>query len=336
MLKKAKRNGKRRYVCRSCKKWFSLERREKPPSLWIPYIDGLPIRKLADQEGYSIGKTYTCIRNEFEGLPSNTDISKNLCDPSKWCGVLCLDGKYLKVVEERHAKEKSIPFIYGIDFLSHDIPCGAIALSENMEAFLTIFKTLKEIGYPLKVVVCDGNTAIEPALKRVFPEAVTQLCHTHVFKNIADALHLKTDNTHLHFFNSLKKHIFRLPQNHEERVIGFAHVFHVHAKGNLLLEAILEEIADHEEALFRYKDLPNVPNTNNLIEGTNTQVKARVIPMRALKTRRGADLFVNAWMLRRRTKTFTDCGKNFRHLNGTRSLDLVLKEDAVLPEILKK
>ena len=304
-------------MCRSCKKWFSLDTRRKPSSLWIPYVDGLGIRKLADQEEYSIGKTYTSLRDELESLPSNTDVSKNLCDPSKWCGILCLDGKYLKVVEEMNETEKSIPFIFGIDFLSHDLPYGALALSENTGAFLKIFQELKEMQYPLRVVVCDGNTAIKPALKRVFPEAVIQLCHTHVFKNIADSLHLKTDNTYLHFFNSLKKHIFRLPQNHEERVIGFAHVFHTHAKGNPLLETILKEIEDREEDLFRYKDMPGVPSTNNLIEGTNTQVKARTVPMRALKTRYGADLFVNAWMLRRRTKKFTDCGKAFRHLNGT-------------------
>ena len=36
-------------------------------------------------------------------------------------------------------------------------------------------------------------------------------------------------------------------------MIGFAHVYHVHAKGNLLLEAILADIEEHEEELFFIK-----------------------------------------------------------------------------------
>ena len=44
--------------------------------------------------------------------------------------------------------------------------------------------------------------------------------------------------------------------------------------------------------------------------------------------------WLNAWMLRRRTKPFTDCEEPFKHLNGKCSLGIALKKDIKFPGIL--
>ncbi len=44
--------------------------------------------------------------------------------------------------------------------------------------------------------------------------------------------------------------------------------------------------------------------------------------------------WLNAWIIRRRTKAFTDCGEPFKHLNGFSSLQMSMKKQAKWPEIL--
>ena len=333
-IKKESRRGKRRYQCKACGKKFSVNHVTQTPSVsWVSYVDATPFRKLGHQHNRSAASVYAHVRRELAALPSNIAISKEHCDPSKWSGILNLDGKYVKVLSIKPPNKKAIPFLYGIDFLSHDIPLGLLASAENEAAFLQFFRELKEIGYPLRVIVSDSVLALKPALLKVFPEAKIQLCHTHYFENIRRALKVRTDPTYRHFFNSVMKHIFRLPRNHEERMIGFAHVYHTHAKGNLLLEAILEDIATHEEELFLYQTIDNCPKTNNMIESSNSHLNGRLETVKGFQTFRSAEIFLNAWMIRRRTKPFTDCAHPFKHLNGTCSLEGVLRNGSVWPKI---
>ena len=332
-IKKGVRNGINRFLCKLCRQRFSVNHQSIPPVLWTSYIDGLPFRKLGYEIDLSPSQVYERVSKEMESLPLNTDISKDVCDSLKWSGILNLDGKYLKVLEIKETNKKSIPFLYGIDFLTHDIPLGILVPAENETAFLQFFQTLKDMGYPLRVVICDQVSSLKPALKQVFPEAMVQLCHTHYFENIRKALHIRTDPTYHHFFNSVLKHIFRLPKTHEERVIGFAHVYHVHAKGNLLLEAILADIEEHEEELFLYQTIDNCPATNNMIESSNSHLNGRLETIKGFQTFHSARVFLNAWMIRRRTKPFTDCDKPFKHLNGRCSLKEVLKDESAWPSI---
>lgn len=261
-------------------------------------------------------------------------MSQEVCDPTKWGGILNLDGKYVKALEMKSSNKNTIPFIFGIDFLSHDVVYGDVFPSESASAFLTIFRTLKDIGYPLRVVVCDQILPLKSALLSVFPEAQIQLCHTHYFENVRKALKIRTDPTYRHFFNSMMKHIFHLPKNHEERVIGFAHVYHVHAKGNLLLETILADIEAHEEELFFYQTMNDCPATNNMSECYNSHVNGRVKSIKGFQTFHSARLFANAWLLRRRTLPFTDCEVPFKHLNGKCTLEMTIRDGSPWPSIL--
>jgi transposase-like protein len=282
----------------------------------------------------SHAQAYERVQVEMKSLPLNAEISKQYCEASRWSGILNLDGKYVKILSIKSPNKKSIPFLYGIDFLSHDILHGVLVPAENEEAFLQFFTILKDMKYPLKAVVCDNVSALKPALFKVFPEVKIQLCHTHYFENMRKALHTRTDPVYRHFFNSCRKHIFRLAKNHEERVIGFAHVYHTHAKGNILLETILTDIEEHEEELFLYQTIENCPSTNNMIESSNSHLNGRLKTIKGFQTFHSARVFLNAWMLRRRTKPFTDCGHPFKDLNGTCSLQGMLKDKSSWPEIL--
>ncbi|KKR08325.1 MAG: hypothetical protein UT32_C0002G0088, partial [Parcubacteria group bacterium GW2011_GWC2_39_14] len=83
--------------------------------------------------------------NELKLLPDSFALTRDYCEYSS--GILIIDGKYIKV---RGYKER-IPFIYLIDYETHDILFGCLARAESEEAFLNIFKLLKQLNYPLKV-----------------------------------------------------------------------------------------------------------------------------------------------------------------------------------------
>lgn len=59
----------------------------------------------------------------LENLPHCADITRKYC--SKYSGILLVDGKYIEV----KGYDRKIPVIYGIDYLTHDIPTYVFSLS---------------------------------------------------------------------------------------------------------------------------------------------------------------------------------------------------------------
>jgi len=334
-IKRGFRNGRRRYQCKECSRHFSGNHRRKKPVFWIQHMDGLAFRKFGYEHNLSSTQVYENVKNEMQLLPSNMDISKNICDPSKWSGILNLDGKYIKVLEIKRPNKRSIPFIYGIDFLSHDIPLGFLAYSESEDVFFDYFLKLKEIGYPLKVIVCDEVAGLRPALSRVFPSAKIQLCHTHFLENIRKSLQVRIDPTYRDFFHSLVDQVFHTANSKEERSFVFDRILRDETQDNNLLKNVVERIKSHEEELFAYQSIPNCPYTNNLIECFNSHLNGRLKTIKGFQTFCSAQLFLNAWILRRRTKPFTDCNHPFKHLNGKMSLQVVLKDTLQLEKVVR-
>lgn len=288
----------------------------------------MPFRKLGDERGVSAAKAYRLTFEELSALPDCLEITKSLCSyPS---GILVIDGKYVKV---RGYKAK-IPFIYCIDYETHDILFGVLCAAEDERAFLKIFQTLKALNYPLQVVVADDRSSLPLALKQVFPLVPLQLCQNHYIENIRQALHLRTDPTHHHFFNSLKKHVFDEYTDEKGLNDALHHVFTQRCEGNLARETIVMNIHERRKELFSYKTIQNCPKDTNLIELFNSHFNARIKPLKGFKTKPHAVLWLNALLIRRRTKPFTDCSPKFKHLNGKCSLQMSIKKQARWPEIL--
>lgn len=111
-----------------------------------------------------------------------------------------IDGKYVPVKETGEEKEpgfvprsakrrgktkKGLVVIACIDYLTHDIPIYDTCLSENSFDMKRIFLKLKEINYPLKVLICDETMGqIVQVAKEVFPDVIIQICLTHYSKTI--------------------------------------------------------------------------------------------------------------------------------------------------------
>lgn len=304
-----------------------VDHRKKEDAFWIPHIDGIPFRKLGDEHGISGKQAYKRVFSELELLPDNLALTRQYCEYSS--GILVIDGKYIKV---RGYKQK-IPFIYGIDYETHDILFGRLVSAEDESSFFQFFQTLKSLNYPLQIVVADDRSSLPLALKQVYLGIPLQLCQNHYLENIRNLLHIRTDPTHRHFFNSLKKHVFTEYEDDKKLNDALHHVLTERCENIPLRRAIVIQIHKRRKELFAYKNIPNCPNNTNLIELFNSHFNARLKSIKGFKTKEHAELWLNGAIIRRRTKPFTDCGPKFKHLNGKCSLQISIKKQAQWPDI---
>ena len=325
--KKGTRNGKNRYWCNGCTKYFSVDHNHHRPALWVPYVDGVPLRKLGDEIKLSPSETYNIVEKEMLALPDNTYLTNQYCN--RWSGILILDGKYVKV----RGYEQKIPFIYGIDYLTHDIPVGILAPSENDESFKKIFRLLKTCNYPLQAVVGDDRVSLSRAVFHYYPKAVVQHCHNHFVENIRQRLHIRTDKKYHHFFNSMYKHLFHYYKKDKFLNDALHHLLTKRTNGDVVLQSVVMEIWAKRKELFAYPKVKHCPKDTNLIELYNSHLQARLKSIKGFKSFAHAACFLNAYMIRRRFKNFTDCDTKFKRLNGHCSFEQTLKKQASMPEI---
>lgn len=295
-------------------------------------MDGVPFRKLGDENGLSGKQVYTKVVTELNQLPNNTLLTKTLCDPKRFCGILVMDGKYVAVKDF----SVKIPFIYALDYLTHDIPYGHLYVAEDEMSFSHFFQQLYILGYDIQIVIADDRAGIEKALHKVFPHALLQICHNHYLENIRGALRVRTEEQYRHFFNSLKLHVFTEGRDEESIDHGLTHVLEHHAEGNARLEDILWNIRHREDVLFASLKLPGCPNNTNLIELYNSHLNGRLKTVKGFQSFQSAQRWLNAYLVRRRTKLLTDCAGKFRYLNKHCSLEFTIKKQALWPEILIK
>jgi len=282
---------------------------------------------LGDERGLSPAQTYARVVAEMDCLPDNTWLTAKYCN--RFCGILIVDGKYVKV---KGYKEK-IPFIYGLDYLTHDPVVGILAASESEEAFLKLFRLLKTCNYPLQIVVADDRSSLIPALKHYYPKANVQLCQNHYVENIRQQLHIRTSNYHSHFFRSLCLHVFRKHTNNKQLDDALHHLLTKRTENDQLRQMIVMDIHRRRKELFAYTKIPHCPANTNLIELYNSHLNGRLETIKGFKSFRAALRWLNAYLIRRRTKTLTDCDTKFKHLNGKCSLQLTLKKQANWPDI---
>lgn len=291
----------------------------------------MPFRKLSDERGLSLSQTFKLTEKEMNALPDNNWLTFKYCN--RFSGLLVIDGKYVKV---KGFKQK-IPFIYGIDYLTHDIPVGILAPSESHEAFLKFFRILKTCSYPLKAVICDDVIpSLKRPLERYYPKALIQLCHTHYLENFRQLLQIRTKRDHQHFFQFLEQRIFKNYKNEKDLNNKLYYLFKTRAKRNALRQQIIIDIYRRRQELFQFVQTPHCPNNTNLLELFNSHLNPRLEAIKGFKSFHSAERWLNAWMLRRRTKPFTDCQGRFKHLNSKCSLEITIKKQTRLSEILSK
>ncbi len=307
-------------TCQSCGFWFQINRsrgKVSSKTLLIQHLSGIPFRGLSEIHSCGVATAYRSVQTGLKALPLCIDVTRWYCQ--KFQGILLVDGKYVKV--KRY--DRKIPVIYGVDYKSHDIPHYQLTKAEDYLNCKKFFESLKLTDYPLQAVVCDDNNNIYNAAKYVFPNVVIQFCHVHFLRNVKSLLDLDGNRYHQVFFPVICKLLVekRSKLDFEKKASNLVRQF----SNDEVCSSVLIELARKQPLLQGYLNHKGTPTTTNLIESLNSHLEARVRPLKGFQSFKHANLWLNAYFLRRRTKKFTDCRGKFRRLNGKTSLEVVKK-----------
>ena len=311
-----------------------MDYRPSEEPLLLRHLKGASIRTLARVINKSVDTAYRRIMQELSVLPHNNEITLRYCNPKRFCGFLVIDGKFVTV----KGYDRKIPFIYGIDYLTHDIPICMLAPSENYQALVQFFIKLKNTGYELLALICDDNESIRMAALHVYPSCVVQLCHVHFLENIRRTLKTRSEETYRGFLADLEERIFDLPclgQKNLERHIRWRAPRHY---DDPLKIATLQHIFNYSDLLTGYVKAEHLfhngcPKTTNLIESYNKQLNGRLKTIQGFRSFQSAERWLSAWILARRLTPFTDCRGRFKRLNGTSSLENTRMTKYRLPKL---
>lgn len=304
--------------------WFSLDHRKKSSNALVDHLDGKAFRKIAHSTSSSKSTVGRHIKETLESLSDSNLVTVEYCD--RFCGIIVVDGKYVKV----KGYEKKIPLLWGIDYLTHDLPVFILARGESYESWLKYFGWLKRIRYPLQIVICDDNENIRRAAIYMFPNVHIQLCHNHYLENIRKYLKSRTETTYQPFIRDLKKELFSQKLTtaaFQKRAFKLFHRYKEQERAVYWLMKINEDTA----LLTGASKVVRAPTTTNIIESFNSHLQGRLKTIKGFESFQSAKQWLNAYILRRRVTPFTDCTKKFRNLNKKKSLFLTCKKNAVIP-----
>lgn len=290
----------------------------------IDHVDGKPFRKIAHKESISKSKVAREYARKVKDLPHNNEITKKYCN--RFCGIMVVDGKYVRV----KGYEKKIPLLWGLDYLSHDIPVFEFAISESYQAWLKYFGYLKSINYPLAIVVCDDNENIKLAARYMFPRVIIQTCQNHFLENFRKELQVRTDEKYRPFVEDLKTELFSMKLTAKTFRKRAYRLLEKYRDNQICLSYFLRIEKSHHELTAASK-VEHAPLTTNIIESYNSHLQARLKSIKSFQSFHTAEQWLNAYILKRRFRPFTDCTKKFRYLNGKSAISMTLKKGAVLP-----
>ncbi len=324
------RRGALRYHCQTCRKWFHLSRRaSKTPTATLTFLhlSGVPFRTLGEMYDINAATAYRHVEKYLGGLPHCADLTRKYC--SKFCGILLVDGKYLKV----KGYDRKIPVVYGVDYTTHDIPHYILSKAENYTTCDMFFRSLKLMEYQLQAVVCDDNKNIYESCRHTFPQSVIQLCQVHYLRNIRFLLDPDHQPQYRQFFTEICD-LF----SQKRSIVDFdkrAQRLFQTSFQDQVCQDILLDLEKKKSYLLGYNNHKGTPTTTNLIESFNSHLQGRLDSIKGFESFQHADTWLNAYFLRRRTKKFTDCTGKFRRLNGKTSLSQTQKQGSELPSFFE-
>lgn len=266
-------------------------------------------------------------QNELARLPDNNQFTFNYC--SRFSPIFLFDGKYFNIAGQR----TDWVFLWGVDYLRHDIPVFILAPSESYQSWVKLFSYFRVINHYPTLVVCDDNVNLKMAARHKFPAVKIQTCYNHFKKNIRRDLKVRSDKTNQYrdFMRRIESILDSSSKlSHENFMVWMSTLVRDHATDPVCMSVILM-IRKYQAELFAYRGIPGSPLTTNLIEGMNGHLKKRLFSLQSFQSVTHARLWFNGYVLKRRMTKFTDSRGKFRYLNGKTGVQMTQKQGIVLP-----
>jgi transposase-like protein len=312
-----KRNGTRkllngsvqRFSCLKCHTSFSLRINKnktigfrRKVNITRTHLEGgTSIRTIARHEGMSKTSVTKAIHEVTAQCVTAAWIAINL--KPQWSGFLGIDGKMIRVWDWaakyfRYTKEQKrllhkMSLIACVDLGTLDIPMHHLGEEETSIDLKMCLEQLKELGYPLKGYVTDGNDDIKKIVEMVFGQVPHQLCVVHFLRNLRAKMGagIITEEQYL----DARFHILR-------------------GKRPTLLKV--------PDDLYTYQKVKGLPRTNQIAENFFRFVASRMKTLNIFRSWKTATDYLNAFILYRRFKKFEDCKGRNKSFNGLAPLGL--------------
>lgn len=312
------------YFCKQCKKYFSIKTHGiHSRQLLSDHLDGLSFRKLAVRYDISPMKAWRICEQELKKLSDNNAVTLKYCN--RFSHTLVCDGKYFNVASTRY----DYCLLWGIDYFTHDIPIFIIAPSESYQSWSRYFSYFRIIAHRPELLVCDDNTNLKMAARAVLPQVRIQTCYNHFKESIRRSLRVRSEDTYKSFMKRIEE-IFMVKMNDQAINKKLYLLFREYHTDPVAL-SILTNIQRYMPELLAYRGVPQSPITTNIIEGLNSHLEARLHPLRSFQSIEYAKLWMNGYILKRRTTKWTDCTGKFRLLRSKTGLQMSLKSGLDLP-----
>ena len=323
VIKYRKRGSSIQYKCNLCIKLFSIrviQKSFKEEDLLLDHLDGFSFSIIGERYGISKTSAYRIVSRELKKLPDNNNITKSLC--GKFGDIIVPDGKYISV----KGYDRKIPFLWGIDYLRHDFPVILFATGESYVAWKRYFHLLREI-HTYNLIVCDDNASLQMAAEYEFPKVKIQLCYNHLKENIRRDLKIRKDNTYKPLMRLIEETLAvkRSESDFDNRMF---YIFKQYRDDPIAL-SVITRLVRNKEKLLAFRGFLRAPMTSNIIECFNSHLECRLKALKGFESFDHAELWLNAYVLKRRQTKFKECTGYFRKFNGKRPIDQTLKNESV-------
>jgi len=293
------------------------------------------MRTIARRKHLSKTTVSAAITNAVKTVKDSVWIAKHF-NPH-WGHVLSVDGKFIRVFnplaqkfQGSGAEKKWIlkkVWIAGVDILTKDLPHYAVCDGETKIDLYEYFRTLKkDIGYDLRVLVCDGNVETMETARMVYGSSVgIQLCIRHfieglklIAKGEGQRKRKQTENLVGNIWQALA-----MRKEHD----CFSNLKILQAiQETSAQKFIIQNLNSHLYLLtthFRFHDRYYVPRYNNDAENLFKQLNLRLKSWNMFRSKENAEHYLKIWALMRRCTKFTDCRGDMNRLkNGHAPLEL--------------
>lgn len=316
------------FLCKTCMKYFSVN------TYWIDrkailsdHLDGLSFRKLGRKYRISKSQAWNVCYEELRKLPDSNRFTFNFC--SKFSKIFLFDGKYFNVAEDKY----DWVILWGIDYFRHDIPVFTIAPAETYQTWARYFSFLRILDLHPKLLVCDDHQGLKLAALNVFPAAKIQTCYNHFKENIRRDIRVRSEgkNKYKDFMMRIESILNSSNKISDETFNHWLFCLYRDYKNDPVALNVLTNIERYKSELLAYRNIPQAPLTNNLIEGMNKHMEIRLQALCSFQTVEYAKLWWNGYILKRRFTPFTDTKGKFRFLRGKTGIEMTKKPEIVIP-----
>lgn len=326
VIRKTKRGDSIRYLCKTCRKGFSVKTVHVDRSqILSDHLDGLSFRDLARRYHISSMTAWRICEEQLRRLPNNNQFTHKYCD--RFSHIFVVDGKYFNVAADKY----DWVLLWGVDYFRHDIPVFTLAPSENYQSWARYFSYFRILSHHPDLIVCDDNYNIKLAAHHAFPTVKIQTCHNHFKENLRRSLKVRSDTTYKPFMKRVETILGQKRNDRDMNTKLFALYRDYHTDPVTL--SVLTNIEKYKKELLAYRGISQAPITSNIIEGLNGHLESRLHSLRSFQSIGHARLWFNGYILKRRFTKFTDCKGKFKYMNGKTGVQLTKKHRIILPTL---